>query len=56
MIPSKFVQETKKRKMEMGRMEVHKANSQIVINSEIGEEIKPNTTDGAYGKHVPVIE
>ncbi len=37
-------------------MKFYKVNDQIVINSEIGEEITPNTTDGAYEKHVPVIE
>ena len=33
-----------------------KENKQIVINSEVGEELTANTTDGAYEKHVPVIE
>lgn len=37
-------------------MKFYKVNDQIVINAEIGEEITPNTTDGAYEKHVPVIE
>ncbi len=37
-------------------MKFYKVNDQIVINSEIGEEIIPNTTDGSYEKHVPVIE
>lgn len=37
-------------------MKFYKVNGEIVINSEIGEEITPNTTDGAYEKHVPVIE
>lgn len=37
-------------------MKFYKMNDQIVINFEIGEEIIPNTTDGAYEKHVPVIE
>ena len=37
-------------------MKFYKVNDQIVINSGIGEEITPNTTDGAYEKHVPVIE
>ncbi len=37
-------------------MKFYKVNGQIVINSEVGEEITPNTTDGAYEKHVPVIE
>ena len=29
---------------------------QILINDPRGEELVPNTTDGAYEKHVPVIE
>ena len=37
-------------------MKFYKVNGKIVINAEIGEEITPNTTDGAYEKHVPVIE
>ena len=31
-------------------------DGQIVINDSLaGEELTPNTTDGAYEKHVPVI-
>lgn len=37
-------------------MKFYKVNDQIVIDSQIGEEVTPNTTDGAYEKHVPVIE
>ncbi len=36
----------------MCKMKFYRINDQIVINSEIGEEIIPNTTDGAYEKHV----
>ena len=38
-------------------MKFFKANDQIVISeAPIGEELIPNTTDGAYEKHIPVIE
>lgn len=43
--------------MEAGLMlRFFKENKQIMINSEVGEELTANTTDGAYEKHVPVIE
>lgn len=37
----------------------YKINDQIVYSKSslsVGEELVPNTTDGAYEKHVPVIE
>lgn len=37
-------------------MKFYKVADQILINTPEGEEIAPNTTDGAYEKHVPVIE
>lgn len=37
-------------------MRFYKMNEGIVINDPTGEEIIPNTTDGAYEKHVPVID
>lgn len=37
-------------------LKFRKAGDKIVINGSEGEEIIPNTTDGAYEKHVPVIE
>ena len=37
-------------------MKFYKLNGKIVIGGTEGEEIIPNTTDGAYEKHVPVIE
>ena len=37
-------------------MKFFKIYDQIVIGGSTGEEIIANTTDGAYEKHVPVIE
>ena len=40
-------------------MKFYKINDQIVISDKalsVGEELSANTTDGAYEKHVPVIE
>ena len=37
-------------------MKFYKVADQILIDTPEGEEIAPNTTDGAYEKHVPVIE
>ncbi len=38
-------------------MKFYKVNDQIIISeTPIGEEVVANTTDGAYEKHVPVIE
>jgi len=38
-------------------MKFYKLDGEIVIGGDKGEEIIiPNTTDGAYEKHVPVIE
>ena len=38
-------------------MRFYKLNGEIVFGDNLpGEEIIPNTTDGAYEKHVPVIE
>ena len=37
-------------------MKFYKVNGQVIIGGSVGEEITPNTTDGAYEKHVPVIE
>ena len=37
-------------------MKFYKLDGKIIINATEGEEIIPNTTDGAYEKHVPVIE
>ena len=40
-------------------MKFYKLNDQIVISDKVlsvGEELTANTTDGAYEKHVPVIE
>ena len=37
-------------------MKFYKIDNKIVPSSTpIGEEVTPNTTDGAYEKHVPVI-
>ena len=37
-------------------LKFYKVDGQILINEARGEEITPNTTDGALEKHVPVIE
>ncbi len=37
-------------------MKFYKLDGKIVIGGNEGEEIIPNITDGAYEKHVPVIE
>jgi superoxide reductase len=37
-------------------MKFYRIEDQIVIGGDQGEEVVPNTTDGAYEKHVPVIE
>ena len=40
-------------------MKFHRIDDQIVISDKalsVGEELTVNTTDGAYEKHVPVIE
>ncbi len=40
-------------------MKFYRIDDQIVISDKalsVGEEITANTTDGAYEKHVPVIE
>ena len=40
-------------------MKFYKLDNQIVLsdkNLSVGEELTANTTDGAYEKHVPVIE
>lgn len=40
-------------------MKFYRLDDQIVISDKalsVGEEMKANTTDGAYEKHVPVIE
>ena len=38
-------------------MKFYKVNDRIVVSeTPVGEEIIANTTDGAYEKHVPVIE
>lgn len=37
-------------------MKFYKLDGKIVVGGNEGEEIIPNTTDGAYEKHVPVIE
>ncbi len=37
-------------------MKFYKVDGQIAIGGEVGEELIPNTTDGAFEKHVPVIE
>ncbi len=38
-------------------MKFYKIDGQIVISeTPVGEEILPGVTDGAYEKHVPVIE
>lgn len=37
-------------------MKFYKVGEEIVIGGDEGTEIIPNTTDGAYEKHVPVIE
>ncbi len=40
----------------MVMLKFYRHNDEIVIDGNHGEEIIPNTTDGAYEKHVPVIE
>ena len=37
-------------------LKFYKLNNEIVIGGKQGEELIPNTTEGAYEKHVPVIE
>ena len=38
-------------------MKFYKVDGKIIISdTPIGEPVTPNTTDGAYEKHVPVIE
>lgn len=37
-------------------MKFYKLDGKIVIGGGAGEEITANTTDGAYEKHVPVLE
>ena len=38
-------------------MKFYKVDGKIVISDvPVGEAVAPNTTDGAYEKHVPVIE
>lgn len=40
-------------------MKIYRIDDQIVISDtvlSVGEELTANTTDGAYEKHVPVIE
>ena len=37
-------------------MKFYMVDGKVVIGGEAGEEVVPNTTDGAYEKHVPVIE
>lgn len=40
-------------------MKFYKLENQIIITDKaltVGEELNANTTDGAYEKHVPVIE
>jgi superoxide reductase len=40
-------------------MKFYKLENQIIISDKaltVGEELTANTTDGAYEKHVPVIE
>lgn len=37
-------------------LKFYKSSNEIVIGGDQGEEIIPNTTDGAYEKHVPIIE
>ena len=37
-------------------MKFYKLDGKIIIGGNEGEEIIANTTDGAYEKHVPVIE
>ena len=38
-------------------MNFYKVDGKIVISdAPVGEAVTPNTTDGAYEKHVPVIE
>ena len=57
-------QSIRKKAMEIQRMEdtilkFYKIDDQIVISDKaltVGEELTVNTTDGAYEKHVPVIE
>ena len=36
-------------------LKFYKLEKEIVIGGEQGKEIIPNTTDGAFEKHVPVI-
>lgn len=40
-------------------MKFYKIDNQVIISDKalmVGEELTANTTDGAYEKHVPVIE
>lgn len=37
-------------------MKFYKLDGKIVVGGDKGEEIIPNATEGAYEKHVPVIE
>ena len=38
-------------------MNFYKVDGKIVVSDEpLGEDVTPNTTDGVYEKHVPVIE
>ena len=37
-------------------LKFYKLNNEIVVGGDQGEELTPNTTDGAHEKHVPVIE
>ena len=40
-------------------MKFYKIDNQVIISDKalpVGEELNANTTDGAYEKHVPVIE
>lgn len=37
-------------------MEFDKLNNEIAIDNPAREKIIPNTIDGAYKKHVPIIE
>ena len=37
-------------------MRFFKVGDEIIIGGDQGEELIPNTSDGAYEKHVPIIE